>query len=262
MSPIKIAGYLAHAETNAYRSRVGRTMELIAKHPDYGVSCSWGKDSLCVLHMALEVHGQAKAFHGRYSENEELLDIPMVRDAFLSRFPMVQYQEIPVYGDWEIYERAGRFFLEAESQLEKKLLSGWHRDLRKSLDDAVVASGAKGKMLGLAAHESYGRKMNISTRGDHYQTKDEAIPKLLPLADWSPKDVWAYMLSNDLPRLRIYDVAKDPERARSEFAFAVIGASSANAIMRHGAWKEWATAYPDLWRKWITKWPEMSMFCR
>ena len=262
MTPIKIAGYLAHAETSAYRSRVARTMELIAKHPDYGVSCSWGKDSLCVLHMAHEVNGHVIARHGRYSENEELPDIPLVRDSFLSRFPMVQYQEVPVYGDWEIYEKAGRFFLEPESPLEKKLLSDWHRDLRESLDDAILSAGAKGKMLGLAAHESHGRRMNVLTRGDHYQAKNDAIPKLLPLANWSPKDVWAYMLSNDLPRLRIYDVAKDPERARSEFAFAVIGASAANAIMRHGAWKEWATAYPDLWRKWITKWPEMSMFCR
>ena len=130
------------------------------------------------------------------------------------------------------------------------------------MDDEFLAAGVKGKMLGLAAHESHGRRMNVLVRGDHYQAKNDAIPKLLPLANWSPKDVWAYMLTNDLPRLRIYDVSKDPERARSEITFAAAGANVAGAIMRHGAWKEWATAYPDLWRKWITKWPEMSMFCR
>lgn len=257
MTPMRIAGYLAHAQSAGYRKRLDQAKCLIADHPDYAVACSWGKDSLCVLHIALSIHGRAIAVHGRYSENEELPDIPVVRDEFLRRFPGVEYHETPVWGDWEIYERAGRFFLSPETRDERQILADWHQQLVGAMDAAFIKCGASGKILGLAAHESHGRAMNIALRGAHYQTRAEAIPKLLPIAHWQPADVWAYMLTHDLPRLKMYDMADDPERARSEVAFAAIGAG-ADAIRRHGAWREWARCYPELWAKWVARWPEIQ----
>lgn len=256
MTPMKIAGYLAHAQSSGYRRRVDRARQLIAEKQGYAVACSWGKDSLCVLHMTLSVHGRAVAVHGRYSENEELPDIPAVRDMFLSQHSGVEYHEVAVWGDWEIYERAGRFFLEPGTKRESKIIADWHQELVDSMDAAFLDAGAQGKILGLAAHESHGRAMNIAMRGTHYKTRAESIPKLLPIAHWQPADVWAYMLTHDLPRLRMYDMADDPERARSEVAFAAIGAG-ADAIRRHGAWREWARCYPELWGRWVARWPEI-----
>lgn len=256
MSPLKIAGYLAHAQTRGYRQRLDAARRLIAEHPNYGVACSWGKDSLCVLHIAHELHRKVTAVHARYSKNEELPDIPAVRDAFLARYP-VDYHEVSVWGDWEIYQRAGRFFLEPETQEERKILQEWHLNLRKKMDDALQCTGVSGKILGMAAHESRARALNIKLRGVHYTTHDEAIPKLLPIAHWLPADVWAYMLTHDLPRLKIYDEADNPERARSEIAFATIGADAAEAVRRHGAWGEWSRCYPELWSHWVNRWPEI-----
>lgn len=257
MTPMQIAGYLAHAQSAGYKRRVESAMELIGRHPDYAVSCSWGKDSLCVLHMAIQAHGRATALHARYSENEELPDMPDVRQRFLDRFPQVDYREVSVWGDWEIYQQAGRFFLEPETPQERQILADWHAQLVTRMDDAMLSAGAAGKILGLAAHESRGRAMNVRRRGQHYQTQAEALPKLLPIAHWQPADVWAYMLAHDLPRLRIYDMAENPERARSEVAFAAIGAG-ADAIRRHGAWQEWRRCYPDLWARWLAVWPEIA----
>ena len=261
MTPVQIAGYLAHARTRGYKQRLQRALSMIAEHSDYCVSISWGKDSLCILHMALEVHGSALAVHGRYSENEELPDMPSIRKSFLERHPFVSYSEVKVWGDWEIYRRAGRFFLAPESTEERKIIADWHDEFMVEIDKEMIRVGGKGKILGLAAHESHSRAMNIYKRGEHYQTKSESIPKLLPIAHWKPEDVWAYMLSNDLPRLKIYDFADDPERARSEVAFAAIGAEAADAIRRHGAWRLWADCYPELWKKWVTQWPEISGLC-
>lgn len=255
MTPMQRAGYLAHAQSAGYRRRLEEAQQLIADHPGYAVACSWGKDSLCVLHMALSVHGRATVVHARYSPHEELPDIPAVRDAFLARWP-VEYRETAVWGDWELYQRAGRFFLRPETREERQLLTEWHQQLRDQMDEAMLAAGAVGKLLGLAAHESRGRAMNLRRRGAHYQAANEAIPKLLPIAHWQPADVWAYMLTHDLPRLRIYDGADNPERARSEVAFATIGAG-ADAIRRHGAWREWERCYPDLWARWVGRWPDI-----
>lgn len=258
MTPLQKAGYLAHAQSVGYKKRLQRAMSMISEHPDYCVGISWGKDSLCILHMALEAHGTATAVHGRYSENEEVPDIPLVRQAFLDRFPEVAYSEAKVWGDWEIYRRAGRFFLSPETPAERKIIADWHTEFMAAMDKEMTSAGASGKILGIAAHESHGRAMNIYKRGAHYETKAESMPKLLPIAHWKPEDVWAYMLMHNLPRLKIYDFADDPERARSEVAFAAIGGEAADAIRRHGAWQLWADCYPDLWRKWVTQWPEVN----
>lgn len=261
MTPMQIAGYLAHARTRGYKQRLQRALSMIAEHPDYCVSISWGKDSLCILHMALEVHGHAKAVHARYSENEELPDMPGVRQAFLDRFGGVDYHEFQALGDWELYEHAGRFFLQPETPEEKWFLKHRKEKRNQSADRLMLDLGCTGKVLGLAAHESRGRAMNIYKRGEHYQAQAEAMPKLLPIAHWKPEDVWAYMLTHSLPRLKIYDFADDPERARSEIAFAAIGAEAADAVRRHGAWRLWAGCYPELWKKWTDKYPEISGLC-
>ena len=261
MTPMQKAGYLAHARTRGYRQRLLRALSMIAEHPDYCVSISWGKDSLCILHMALEVHGHATAVHARYSENEELPDMPNVRQEFLERFQGVDYYEFQALGDWELYDYAGRFFLAPETADEKWFLKHRKEKRNQDADRLMLDLGCAGKVLGLAAHESRGRAMNVYRRGEHYQTQAEAIPKLLPIAHWKPEDVWAYMLTHDLPRLKIYDFAEDPERARSEVAFAAIGAEASDAIRRHGAWRLWADCYPDLWKKWTDKYPEISSLC-
>jgi 3'-phosphoadenosine 5'-phosphosulfate sulfotransferase (PAPS reductase)/FAD synthetase len=126
----------------------------------------------------------------------------------------------------------------------------WKAEFVAALEGAAVANGAGGVMIGMSAHESYARRMNIAVRGDHY-TASGRVPTLLPLARWSGNDVCAYHAANDMPWLRIYDQDEDPRRARSEFAFA---AGGGDAIRRHGAWDAWRAAYPELWGRWQARW--------
>jgi 3'-phosphoadenosine 5'-phosphosulfate sulfotransferase (PAPS reductase)/FAD synthetase len=261
MTPMMKAGYLAHARSAGFKARVERTKRIIADYPTYGVSVSWGKDSVVLLHLWLSVHGKAVAAHGRYGPQEELPDIPVVRDAFLSRFEGVTYKEVPVQGDWDVYEKAGRFFLYPESEREVALLKDWHTGLRSAMDETMIALGCDGKAIGLSAHESQGRKMNFFARGHHYHAKDERIPKLQPIAHWIAQDVLAYALLHGLPLLRAYTESPNPERARSEVAFAVIGGRQAEKIRSKGEWQEWARIYPDLWAVWVNRWPDILKMC-
>ena len=236
----------------SYAHRVETTIKRIAKFGrDYAVSVSWGKDSVAMLHLAALALGRVTAVHGRYSPNEELPDIPAVRDAVLSKLSgAVDYVEVPVYGDWEIFERAGKFFTTPETSKDRALINEWKNDFVHALEDVARAAGCIGMMIGMAGHESHARRLNIAMRGDRYQARNR-MPTLLPLARWSADDVITYHLQRGLPWLHIYDVADDPRQARSEFAFA---AGGGDAIRRHGAWLEWRKAYPDLWHKWTTKW--------
>lgn len=254
MTPMRRLAYLAHAQSNAHLRRVAEALHLIERHRGYGVCVSWGKDSIVLLHLALRALGGCVAVHARYSIHEELPDIPIVRDSCLSSWASgAAYTEVPVWGDWELYERAGRFFLDASTPRERDLVKDFKAQLDTAVTAALEAAGAEGKMLGMAAHESRGRAMNIARRGQSYTAAGQ-MPKLLPLAHWTSRDVMAYMLHHDLPLLRAYTDSDDPERARSEVAFGVISASASDALRRHGVWDEWRRIYPDLWRDWQLRW--------
>lgn len=252
MTPLQRAAWIARAASVAHVRRIDAALARIAEIGNgYAVSVSWGKDSVVLLDLAARALGNVVAVHGRYSPNEELPDIPAVRDAVLARLgASVEYIEVPVWGDWEIYERAGRFFLTPETPEDRALLAEWKRDFVAAIEGAASTAGAIGMMLGMAGHESHGRRMNIAVRGDSYIVAGR-LPTLLPLARWSADDVVSYHLAQSLPWLRIYDLAEDPRHARSEFAF-VTGAG--DATRRHGGWKDWEKAYPALWRKWVSAW--------
>lgn len=242
---------MAHAMSTGHRKAMARSTELMRVNPSYALSVSWGKDSVAMLHLACETLGRVVAIHGRYSANEELPDIPEIRDKVLAQLgSRVEYIEVPVWGDWEIFERAGRFFLVPETWEEKQLLATWKYEFVAALETTALSAGCAGMMLGMAAHESHGRRMNIAARGDHYQAKGR-LPTLLPLARWKSDDVIAYHLANRIPWLKIYEDSDDPRYARSEFAFASGGG---DAIRRHGAWEMWKKSYPAQWAKWANRW--------
>ena len=245
------AAWKASATTPRFCATIDKSALAIRQHPTYAVSISWGKDSVAMLHLACRTLGHVVAVHGRYSANEELQDIPEIRDKVLGLLgSSVTYIEVPVWGDWEIFERAGRFFLEPETPEERAILKAWKAEFVAAIEGAAVAAGAAGVMIGMSAHESHGRRMNIAVRGEHYPASGR-VPTLLPLARWSADDVCAYHAAYDLPWLRIYEQADDPRRARSEFAFA---AGGGDAIRRHGAWEAWRAAYPELWGRWQARW--------
>jgi 3'-phosphoadenosine 5'-phosphosulfate sulfotransferase (PAPS reductase)/FAD synthetase len=221
-------------------------------HADYAVSISWGKDSVVMLHLAAMTLDHVVAVHGRYSLHEELPDIPLVRDAVLKMLGnRITYIEVPVWGEWELYQRVGRFFWEPETAEDRAMLRAWKDDFVCAVEGAARQADAHGMMIGMCAHESKARRLSIAMRGEAYLVRDR-LPTLLPLARWSADDVCAYHADNGLPWLHIYDVATDPRTARSELSFA---AGGGDAIRRHGALAEWETAYPDLVRQWAAIWP-------
>lgn len=250
MNNIQKAALIAYSKTAGYRNKVADTRRVIGGYPQYAISISWGKDSVVMLHLACRALDKVVAVYGRFSENEEIPDIPSVRDHFLSSYgERICYREVRIRGFWDIFEEAGRFFTVANAA-EIKIIQNQHDEMVRSIENAATECGAIGMMIGLRSSESHARKMNILSRGNHYIAKGR-IPTLLPMAGWTSKDILAYHIENDIQWLRIYDVASDPGRARSEFVFA---GSAAEPIRRHGAWHEWKEAYPELWKKWQLKW--------
>lgn len=257
MTPIERAGYLAYARSAGFARRVAAAGAVIAAHPDYAVACSWGKDSTALLHLAWSARPGVAAINARYSDAERLPDTDAVRDAALARLPGLRYAEASLPGEWEMYERAGGFFMDATNAAERAAVAWWRARFVAGMGAAAGALGASGTFLGLRADESRARRLNLATHGDSYTRRGDGQAVALPLARWSARDVWAYLVLHGLPWLRMYDAAQDRERARSAFCFATGGAG---AIWRHGAWEEWRAAYPDHFAAWPRRFPEMARY--
>lgn len=255
ITPLQRAAYLAHAYTAGFKRKLDRARALIVRNADHCVSVSWGKDSVVMLHIAHSVLGNLKAVHGRYrTECERFEDIDAVRDAVLDKLAGVDYSEAEVTGNWQMYELAGCFFVEPETPEQNKAhawyRSQWAHEMSAMTGDKV--------MIGMRPDESRTRRMVVARFGAEYTTK-AGRSTVLPLVGWSGKDVWAYLISNNLPWLRIYDAQKNRETARSDFAFGEKGVSG--RLMAQGQWIDWRTAYPDHFAKWLHAWPEMRQVC-
>ena len=258
MQPLERAAYLAHASRPAFGRRLAAAAALIHGADGCAVSVSWGKDSVALLHLAACVRPDIVVLNARYpNPAERFADMDRVRDAVLSRpeFARVRYVEVHTPGEWEMYERAGGGFAEAVTPAQRAATSWWKAQFEANMGTAQQAAGCNGVILGLRADESHARRMNAITRGDDYVRAD-GMRVVLPLQRWSGADVWAYVASNDLPWLRIYDGATTGrELARSGFVFATGGAG---AIRRHGVWEDWRRVYPQEFAAWMARFPELD----
>lgn len=254
---IERLGYLAHAQSPAFAKKVEQALALIATHPDYAVSVSWGKDSIVLLHLCATVYPNITALHGRYGNiNEHIADTDRVRDEMLARLPQVIYDEIPIMGEWDMFERAGGAFGVPTTEQQKEAYKWWLDNKWSAKSPIALAKHNKnGSFVGMRQEESHARRMTIAKRGKDYQ-KANGDNMCLPLAHWTGKDIWAYIFSRDLPYLTAYDNANTSrERVRSEFVFS---GQSADALKRHGVWQDWEQCYPDEFKAWLERFPELG----
>lgn len=256
MRAIERAALVAYAGSPRFLRAVLDAQSIVAAHEGYAVACSWGKDSTVLLHLAASVWPAVGCTSARYSDFETLPDMPQVRDAVLARCPDVRYHEVRCPGEWEMYERAGDFFMDAISPGEKAAVRWWRASFIAAQSAARTAMQARGTFLGLRHEESRARRLTVARKGVSYTKRDgEAIA--LPLARWTGREVWAYLVAHELPWLHIYDAAPDRDRARSAFCFATGGA---NTIWRHGVWQQWREAYPDHFAHWPRRFPAMRAY--
>lgn len=148
--------------------------------------------------------------------------------------------QMEVLGDEDIHSRDASFGMEAFYQI----IAGY----RAERDRPEV-------YLGLRKEESYGRLMLRNTLGAKY-TKADGEVVCQPLCDWRGIDVYAYLLSRDIPLLPLYQCVRlhdRPERVRK--SWWVPGAAA-----RKGGMVWLRTYYPSLYRRVREMCPTSSWF--
>lgn len=211
-----------HSETDEYKHAINYVDDVITDALDRYkkpiISFSGGKDSLVMTHLILSQARDITVFHwdyGRYYVPRHIEDGTMRLMRWLSPNSMVATSKQ--------YERAKR----NPSNIFYHVFFG-------KTTTELINRGYDLQFIGLREEESLKRKRKLNGTPFRKGKIEECHP--LHLMTW--KDIWAYIVSNDLPYLKIYDkyaalVGWDKVRFATFFdpEFDKLGASNVDGVL-------------------------------
>ena len=178
------------SKTKEFRRKVAESRKTIKEaleefNKPY-IAFSGGKDSTALMHLVLG-YRQVTVIHWDYGRyyiprplHEEILEIARKCGA----------KNLVVLTS-SLYEKLGR---KAQGVLGKHFIGV---EIPK-----LIERGYDCAFLGLRAEESVKRRFR--TEG-FYEYDKRGITNVFPLRNWSWRDVWAYIVSNNVPYLSFYD---------------------------------------------------------
>lgn len=172
--------FMLWAKTSGYRNLVTKTRANIydatRKYRCY-VAFSGGKDSTVLLHLALQSQPEIPVFHWDYG-------------MFMPREVEVEIQDnMAKLGAKNVYIEKRV----SERKACKFGYQGFFMAVHKFIHDFNLEMA----LIGLRAEESLKRRR---------KTRTPPRCECYPLSGWGWRDVWAYIVSNNLPYPRLYDV--------------------------------------------------------
>ena len=257
-----VAASRMHARTAQHRRAVDlarrRVTDALAAAPTWAVMWSGGKDSTALVHLACVDLGHRLPVVSEkddldYPGEEEYvtglasawgLDLTVLRPDTSPRAWMAANAATLGAGD-DLHSRA----------------AGLSRECFYDLVERHAAT-VDGVMLGLRQEESKGRAASRASHGTLYRKAHPYRPQgqwvSTPLADWTGRDVMAYLLSRDIPVLPVYRClalahAREPWRIRK--SWWVPGSHSrwgGAAWLRH--------YYPSLYQQLAAWMPDASAY--
>lgn len=235
MNDIEREGFLAHAETAAFRRKVDQATsvirEAIATVTLSHVAVSWGKDSVVLLHLCQQVAPSIPAIH--FSGEMEHLqgEFFAVRDRYLETF-------FTCYGEIEMVPGRGTSFLSLSP--EEFPLS----------------------FVGCRAEESANRRRSIKQFGLIHQYRSGRHSgrwRAYPLAWWTWMDVWAYTCQHGLPYQSIYDQDRKA-RTAVVHGFGWQDCAHLERPLASGAIAQLKRDSPEFFNEYVRRHPEISLY--
>lgn len=185
-----------HAKTPAFRRKVEQARGFVeqakATGERFAVSYSGGKDSTAMLHLVATMWPGCPVV-----TQFDDCDWPTKAPYIASVADKLGITITEVRPDFSVWEAAARgrpgldhYCSQAHSLTKTSFL--------QPLNDAQERLGCAGVFIGLRAEEGKARMMNAAKRGALYEMKSGQW-RCMPLTWWTPNDVFAYHIANDLP---------------------------------------------------------------
>lgn len=214
------------------------------------VSCSFGKDSVVLLHLVLQ---QCPSIPILFINSQYCFpDTYKVRDEFVKRFNINLFELVQEHDYLDIINQYGLPDDRSKAQ-QKKVVELLKKDTANMW---AKKNGFDGHFWGLRKEESIGRKILLNTKGTLFLAKMAGLWRCSPLANWSYEDIWVYILTNDVPYSGIYAKDKfcDPKQIRNSSWVTTDGAALNGRVL----WLKYY--YPELFTKLARKVPKVKEY--
>lgn len=251
MSPNERALYLLHARSPRFQrllsSTVGIVEEALSRCQSPYAAWSGGKDSTVMLDiLRRRVPGIAVAF---FDSGAEFPDVLTYIERLSAEWNLNLTWIEPAHSILDLYRMAGMF----GSGERKPLADG---ELKRILIDdparTMEAQGHDAAFIGLRAEESKTRKLNVATHGTIHAMARSGVLHVQPLARWTARDVWAYLVSEGVPWCPVYD---KPWPGGREAIRVGAYAGSTVKTLANGRWAFMRRHYPEVWRRFAAEFP-------
>jgi 3'-phosphoadenosine 5'-phosphosulfate sulfotransferase (PAPS reductase)/FAD synthetase len=239
MTEVERKQFETYAKLAVFRRRVEEAQEIVMKALALGaahLACSWGKDSVAMVHLAQAIQADLPVFHLRTPLQDLLDNYQAVQVTYCARF-QTNYQEILIQDQQTIPTAVSTLAL-------------WQSSL--------VA------LIGVRAEENRRtRGISIARYGliHQYQSgPQKGSYRVFPLGHWTWQDVWAYTVCYDLPYLKSYDHPAAESKQRSRTTNVMPFGSNIGTSRRYGRIAQIKQMAPEAFRYLQTHYPHIAAF--
>lgn len=238
--------FTLHSRLPAYRHRVARafstTREWLELCQKPYIAFSGGKDSTVILHITRQLAPDTPAIYldadNCFPEVSDLID----QTPNCTRYPTSE----------PFLATLKRFGLDGGKDLDRQTMkSTVYEPVRKLIDEY----GYDGCIYGIRAEESHGRRKSVQVHKEIFFAKGYGVWQCQPIGWWLYRDIWTYIVSNNVPYAGTYDKMWDmpPDDQRVSYW-------AGETKRRYGRYAWLKRTYPDLWNKLCQELPEVRSY--
>lgn len=251
--------YLLHSQLSSYKKRVSAAIETarmaLAASKRPLLSFSAGKDSVVLLDISIKAGFRGDLLFFKYGISTDM-ETPGENIALLEYYAQkygLKYHILPCLGETDCWEQCGRFILFPETAEERKIFAKTNMDFAKKSESFCRENGIDLQLIGMRKAESSRRKAMLNKKGPIYTVKSRNSMTCCPLANLDSEDIWAYIFSNGLKYLAIYDYPYiDRRRNRDEITLLYN-----DELIRRGMMFHYKAMYPEFFAWLKNRWGEV-----
>jgi len=187
--------------TQPFEKKIEFSKQLIRKTVEKhsgkcAVACSFGKDSMVVLHLVLQFDPKVMVVYN--NTGVEYPGTKEFKEKVKKLWGLNLVETWPEKTFWQCVQEYG--YPKLRYKHGSPRCCYWLKEKPTKL--LIKREGVEVLFLGLTGSESYQRKWTIVNYGPRYHTRKNApyeIVKVHPIAYWKEEEVWRYIRENDVP---------------------------------------------------------------
>lgn len=245
--------YQLCARLPSYKKKLRKSKEvakeIINKAEKPFVSVSWGKDSIVVAHLLWRQNSDIQMIWSDRGEEGEYPETYNLVEKWKEKFKINLLSLKPEMSMFEIYHKYG--IPEVTSDKTKDIVK--NINLVQTIDHYAKQHQYDGRIMGLRIDESRGRAHLGKRKGPLFFSKAQQIWICNPIIYWTARDVWTYIVENDLPYHPLYDEnqIKNREEIRLSNWSGVFDFQNGRVV-------ELKMNHPELFEELAKKFPEVT----